>query len=82
MTKEEMIARIAQLEAEAQAAKDKPRSLSFKVSAKGALSVYGMGRFPVTLYSEQWEKLSDAMPQILDFIKDNAGTLTRKEVKG
>ncbi len=54
------------------------RKLTLKVSEKGGLSVYGMGRFPVTLYKEQWQKLADLMPQVLDFIKDNDGALKAK----
>lgn len=42
--------------------------VSFKASEKGALSLYGMGRFPVTLYKEQWRKVADLIPQIMDFI--------------
>ena len=55
--------------------------LTLKVSEKGALSVYGMGRFPVTLYREQWEKLIAAVPEIAGFIKANDKTLAKKEVK-
>ena len=54
--------------------------ITYKVSEKGALSVYGMGRFPVTLYAEQWERL-DAEPERkrrAEFIKANAKQLTRK----
>ena len=54
--------------------------ITYKVSEKGALSVYGMGRFPVTLYAEQWERL-DAEPERkrrAEFIKANGKTLTRK----
>ena len=53
--------------------------ISFKVSEKGGLSVYGMGRFPVTLYREQWEKLLDVAEDIRAFIRDNDSTLKRKE---
>jgi hypothetical protein len=54
--------------------------LTYKVSGKGALSVYGMGRFPVTLYAAQWERLdSDAeRKRRAEFIKANAKQLTRK----
>lgn len=52
--------------------------ISLKVSDKGALSVYGMGRFPVTLYASQWETLAERMPEIVAFIKANAGKLARK----
>lgn len=52
--------------------------LSMKVSEKGALSVYGLGRFPVTLYREQWEKLLSMADQIREFIKVHASDLTVK----
>ena len=50
-----------------------------KVSEKGGLSVYGLGRFPVTLYREQWEKLLAMSDQIRNFIKENDSTLKKKE---
>jgi len=50
-----------------------------KVSEKGGLSVYGMGRFPVTLYREQWEKLLGMADSIRQFIKDNDASLKKKE---
>ncbi len=54
--------------------------ITYKVSEKGALSVYGLGRFPVTLYAEQWERLdSDSeRKRRAEFIKGNAKNLTRK----
>lgn len=65
--------------AEADAASAK-RKLRLQVSAKGALSVYGLqSRFPVTLYAEQWETLLDMEAAIRAFIKDNASTLSRKD---
>ncbi len=53
--------------------------LAMKVSDKGALSVYGMGRFPVTLYKEQWKKLLDMSDQIRAFIVSNESKLKTKE---
>jgi hypothetical protein len=53
--------------------------MSLKVSEKGALSVYGLGRFPVTLYREQWERLLAMSDSIRQFIKDNDSTLKKKE---
>ena len=50
-----------------------------KVSEKGALSVYGLGRFPVTLYKEQWVKLLAMAEDIQAFIRDHADTLKSKE---
>lgn len=52
--------------------------LSLKVSEKGALSIYGMGRFPVTLYREQWERLLGAADEIRAFISANGQTLKIK----
>ncbi len=54
--------------------------LTYKVSSKGAVSVYGMGRFPVTLYAEQWERLDSdkERKRRVEFIKANATELTRK----
>lgn len=53
--------------------------LSLKVSEKGALSVYGLGRFPVTLYREQWERLLGLTDQIRQFIADHDAEFKRKE---
>jgi hypothetical protein len=53
--------------------------LTFKVSEKGALSVYGMGRFPVTLYKEQWIRLLAVSDGIKEFIKQNEDRLKVKE---
>lgn len=52
--------------------------ITMKVSEKGGLSVYGMGRFPVTLYKEQWLKLLDMSDQIRAFIAANEGALKTK----
>jgi len=60
-------------------ARAKPGQISLKVSAKGALSVYGLGRFPVTLYQEQWTKLLERADELRDFIKANASQLKKKE---
>ena len=59
--------------------KTAPRGLSMKVSEKGALSVYGLGRFPVTLYKEQWIRLLDLSDDIRSFIQNNSEQL---QVKG
>jgi hypothetical protein len=53
--------------------------LTMKVSEKGAVSVYGLGRFPVTLYQEQWKKLLDHTDAIRDFIEANHSQLKKKE---
>jgi len=79
-TQEEMQAEIERLKAENENLKKPVRgTLALKVSEKGALSVYGMGRFPVTLYREQWEKLLGMSDQIRDFIQQNDATLKKKE---
>ena len=56
-------------------------ALTCKVSEKGGLSVYGLGRWPVTLYRGQWERLlaQDTVTKINDFIKANAASLATKE---
>lgn len=59
--------------------KTSSKGLSLKVSQKGALSLYGMGRFPVTLYKEQWLKLLDMNDEIRAFIKANESGLKAKE---
>ena len=53
-------------------------SVSLKISEKGGLSVYGLGRFPVTLYKEQWAKLLDAADEIRAFLKENDAQLKAK----
>ena len=53
------------------------RNLSFKVSEKGAISVYGMGRFPVTLYVEQWNTLLDSADALRAFMAEHASELKR-----
>ena len=79
-TEEDMKAEIERLRAENESLKKPARGvLSLKVSEKGALSVYGMGRFPVTLYREQWEKLLAMSDQIKEFIQANDQTLKKKE---
>lgn len=54
---------------------------SIKVSAKGAVSVYGLGRFPVTLYASQWAKLAERLPEVQAFIKAHASELSVKSDK-
>jgi hypothetical protein len=76
----ELLAKLAQLEAENAKLKEaRHKSLSFKVSEKGALSVYGLGRFPVTLYRGQWERLIEIIPQLQAFIAENSAKLAVKE---
>jgi hypothetical protein len=56
--------------------------VSLKISEKGGLSVYGLGRFPVTLYKEQWAKLLDAADEIRAFLKENDAQLKAKAAPG
>ena len=80
MTDEDLRAEIERLKAENEALKTPTRGqISLKVSEKGAVSVYGMGRFPVTLYKEQWEKLLATSDQIKKFIEVNDHLLKKKE---
>ena len=55
------------------------RGVTLKVSEKGGVSVYGLGRFPVTLYKEQWAKLLDVADDIRGFIRDHEDELKTKE---
>lgn len=72
-------AEIERLQAENKRLNEQKRSVfRIAVSAKGAVSVYGMGRFPVTLYAEQWEKLLGHANEIQTFIGENSGKLARK----
>ena len=76
---DEMQAELERLRAENNALKKtSAKGLSLKVSEKGALSVYGLGRFPVTLYKEQWNKLLDMTDDIRAFIKANDSSLKTK----
>jgi hypothetical protein len=71
---------LARLRAENEQLKSRRNNtISFKVSDKGALSVYGMGRFPVTLYKEQWNRLLEQKDAIIDFINANSDKLSVKE---
>lgn len=65
--------------AKLRAEKEKPKGISMKVSAKGAISVYGMGRFPVTLYASQWERILDMADNMKLFIEANEADLVRKD---
>lgn len=72
------LAQIAELQAKLAEA-NKPKAITLKVSDKGALSIYGLGRFPVTLYRSQIERLLAHAPQIGAFIKANANLLATKD---
>jgi len=76
---EALQAEIERLRAENEALKRPRGQMSMKVSEKGGLSVYGLGRFPVTLYREQWEKLLGMADELRQFIKDHDHQLKKKE---
>jgi hypothetical protein len=78
---EDMQKELERLRAENEALRASRRAgtLTFKVSEKGAVSVYGLGRFPVTLYQEQWEKLLGMTEELRAFIAANRDQLKRKE---
>ena len=79
MADEDLKAQLEQLKAENERLKSqRGRSASLKVSEKGGVSVYGLGRFPVTLYKEQWTKLLDMADEIRAFIKENEADLKTK----
>lgn len=80
MSDQDMKAELERLRAENEALKKRNvKGTSMKVSEKGGLSVYGLGRFPVTLYQEQWTKLLDMADEIRAFIQENQGSLKAKE---
>jgi len=77
---DELKAELERLKAENAALKARGgRGVSMKVSEKGGVSVYGLGRFPVTLYQEQWLKLLDLADDIRAFIREHEGELKKKE---
>ena len=79
MADDDLKTEIERLRAENEALKrSSSKGLSLRVSEKGALSVYGLGRFPVTLYKEQWIRLLDMTEDIRTFIKQNEGQLKTK----
>ena len=75
-TKEELLARIAELEK--QAGGKRSGRMEFKVSEKGGVSVYGLGRFPVTLYYEQWTRLLESVDALRSFLEENKSRLKLK----
>jgi hypothetical protein len=80
MSDEDLKAEIERLRAENDKLKNKSvRGLSLKVSEKGGLSLYGVGRFPVTLYKEQWRRVLGMAPEIEAFIQENESLLKSKE---
>jgi hypothetical protein len=74
---DELKAKLAELEKQVQGRKR--GTLDYKVSEKGGVSVYGLGRFPVTLYYEQWIRLLDQAEQIRAFMEENKSHLKMKD---
>jgi hypothetical protein len=74
-TYEELKARLAELEKQPR----RTGSLEFRVSEKGGVSIYGLGRFPVTLYYEQWKRLLDVSDKLAEFLEENKSKLKLKE---
>ena len=80
MSEVDLQAEIARLQAEDDRLKGRSeRDITLKVSEKGALSVYGLGRFPVTLYKEQWRRVLGMASEIEAYIQENDGKLKTKE---
>jgi hypothetical protein len=83
MAEETAEQKLARLEAENRALREqverKPGQLRLKVSEKGGLSIYGLGRFPVTLYKEQWMRLLDYADEIRSFLRDNDSQFKAKQ---
>jgi hypothetical protein len=84
MAEETAEQKLARLEAEnkelrEQVEQKRPGQLRLKVSEKGGVSVYGLGRFPVTLYKEQWARLLDCADAIKSFLKENDQLLKAKQ---
>lgn len=77
---EELKARVQELET--QKGRQRGKELEFRVSEKGGVSVYGLGRFPVTLYYEQWMRLLEVAPQLQQFLAENKGRLKLKNQEG
>jgi hypothetical protein len=83
MADEAIQAELERLKAENAALKARAtRGVSIKVSEKGGVSVYGLGRFPVTLYKEQWTKLLDMADELRAFIREHDAELKAKETRG
>jgi hypothetical protein len=79
MSEEDLKAELDRLKAENESLKrTRSKGVTMKVSEKGALSIYGLGRFPVTLYKEQWIRLLDSADDIRSFIQENGDALKSK----
>ena len=82
MAEEDLRAELERLKAENAALKTRSsKGVSLKVSEKGGVSVYGLGRFPVTLYKEQWTRLLDMADDIRSFLHEHDAELKTKEEK-
>jgi hypothetical protein len=82
MADDDLKTELERLRAENEALKARgTRGVSLKVSEKGGVSVYGLGRFPVTLYKEQWTKLLDMADDIRAFIREHDAELKAKELR-
>lgn len=80
MSDEEMRAELERLKAENAALKNTAtKRVYLKVSEKGGASLYGLGRFPITLYQEQWVRILDMADEIRAFLRDNKAALKAKE---
>jgi hypothetical protein len=77
-SREELLAKIAELEKKAAGGSKRTGALEFRVGEKGGVSVYGLGRFPVTLYYEQWIRLLDVMADLRAFLEENKHRLKLK----
>ena len=75
---EELKARLQELEKQVET-KKRVGAIEFRVSEKGGVSVYGLGRFPVTLYYEQWTRLLDSAPALKAFLDENKSKLKLKQ---
>ena len=72
MSQEQLIALVAQMAAQP------ARKLTYKVGDKGGISIYGLGRFPVTAYASQWERIIEDVDSLKAFMAANASLLARK----
>jgi hypothetical protein len=79
MTEEDLERELERLRKENEALKKGSSAGVLKVSPKGGVSVYGMGKYPVTLYKEQWIKLLNMADEIRAFIAENEAKLKTKE---
>jgi hypothetical protein len=76
---EDLHAELERLRAENEALKSHPsREMRLKVSEKGAVSLYGIRRFPITFYADEWERIFDMVENVREFIREHEGSLKRK----